>query len=241
MMDLFCFPFAGGNSYSYRGLGDSFASVTVSTLELPGRGRRYAEPLLDRIDPMVEDLFRQLQPRLRQPYAFFGHSLGAHLAYLLAGRLSRAGLAPPRFLFVSGRKAPAVVQEDRRYLLPKDQFFAMLSEMGGCPPEILADAELMDLYEPILRADFSALASSRYEPSPPLAIPILVMIGADDDIAEEDALRWRQETTRDVRLVRFPGGHFFIFQQWREIRRLIADCLAPIHDGDRVDPWTSRC
>ena len=64
------------------------------------------------------------------------------------------------------------------------------------------------------------------------------MIGTDDEIAEDEAMQWQQETTRPLRIVRFPGDHFFIFQHWREIRRLFADCLKPIHESNGADKWT---
>ena len=237
-INLLCFPFAGGQSYSYRGLGDSFDFVTVSTFDLPGHGKRLSEPLLDDINYIIDDMFNQIQNRLRQPYAFFGHSMGGCLAYLMARRVIREGSAPPVFLFISGRKGPAVVEEGRRHLLPKPQFFKMLEDLGGCPPMILADPELMDLYEPILRADFAALASYRHQEAAPLDIPFLVMIGTDDEIAEDEVMQWQRETTRPLRIVRFPGDHFFIFQHWREIRRLFVDCLKPIHESNGAGKWT---
>jgi surfactin synthase thioesterase subunit len=174
--NLFCFPFAGGGTLSYRGLEATIGSVSVSTFELPGRGRRFGEPLLVNIELMVEDLFCQIQSQLQAPYAFYGHSMGGLLAYLLARRLTDKALPPPQMLFVSGCKGPVAISLERRHLLAQREFRAMLKKLGGCPDEILADAELMDLYEPVLRADFAAIASYRYEETPPFDLPIIVMI-----------------------------------------------------------------
>ena len=133
IMNLFCFPFAGGNVCSYRGLGQSLGRVVVTTFELPGRGRRFREPSLHDLDAMVEDLYRQVRPGLRKPYAFYGHSLGASLAYLLTRRTITEGDLPPRYLFVSGQKGPAVRIDETRHLLPKEAFRDMLIKLGGSP------------------------------------------------------------------------------------------------------------
>jgi len=240
-MNLYCFPFAGGNAYSYRGLGESLGRVVVTTFELPGRGRRFREPSLHDLDAMVEDLYRQVRPGLRRPYAFYGHSLGASLAYLLTRRTIAEGDLPPRYLFVSGQKGPAVGKDETRHLLPKEAFRDMLIDLGGCPPEILAEPELFDLFEPVLRADIAALATRRYEAADPLDVPIQVMTGRGDDVSEQDAMQWQRETTREIRLAQFPGGHFFIHQHWSEIRRLMSWCLASIEVLRETNRWATSC
>jgi surfactin synthase thioesterase subunit len=234
---LFCFPFAGGSSYSYRGLAWGCDSIKVTGLELPGHGRRRREKLLTDIDLMVEDLYRQMRSLLDVPSALFGHSMGADLAHLLARRMAREGHPPPRFLFVSGRKAPVVFKRETRHLMPRREFLKALEELEGCPLEALADPELMELLEPVLRADFSAIASYRYEEATPIEVPIMVMTGVDDDVTDEDALEWRRETSCECRHVRFPGGHFFIDQNWSEIRQLMAECLASVHAYEGPSRW----
>jgi surfactin synthase thioesterase subunit len=238
-LNLFCFPFAGGNSYSYRGLQQCCDSVKVTALDLPGHGRRLREKLLTDIDLMVEDLYCQLSSVLDRPTAFFGHSMGSDLAHLLARRMARQGHPPLQFLFVSGRKAPAIFKRETRHLMPRPEFLKALEELEGCAPAALADPELMELLEPVIRADFSAIASYRYREATPLEVPILVMTGVDDDVTDEDALEWKRETLCECRLVRFPGGHFFIDQNWSEIRQLMADCLASVHTYEVPSRWTT--
>jgi surfactin synthase thioesterase subunit len=243
MVKLICIPFAGGNAHSYRKLGSSFDFVTVSTFELPGHGRRFPEPLLVDLDAMVADLLGQIRPHLASPYAFYGHSLGALLVYLLTKRILREGELVPRSLFVSGRRGPAYVEPERRHLLPKPLFLEMVRKLGGTQTEVLAEPELEELLEPVLRADFTAVADFRYEETEPFDVPILVMTGEDDEVSDEAALLWQRETTRQIRLARFTGGHFFIDRHWDEIRRLVIDCLSSDHDpgespGARLGPMS---
>src|ERR1019366_1340812 len=97
-------------------------------------------------------------------YALFGHSMGATLAYLCLLRIRRAGLPLPEALILSGKSAPTIASKDMRYLLPRAEFVAMLHNMGGCSPEILQEEELLDYFEPILRADFQAVETWQHRP-----------------------------------------------------------------------------
>ncbi len=182
-MHLFCIPFAGGNAWAYRAL-ERFVSpeITVDGLELPGRGRRSAEPLRDSLDELANDVFSQIRARaVTGRYAIFGHSMGALLAYLAAHRLRRAGLPRPEALFLSGSSAPASRPVRQRHLLPSPEFAAMLRELGGCPPQVLKDAGLFEFFEPILRADFKAVEAWQRPEAPPLDLPFVVMVGDGDE------------------------------------------------------------
>lgn len=230
-MRLLCFPFSGGSAMSYRGLGTSFGRVEVSTFELPGRGRRFSEALLHRFEPMVDDLFAQVRSELREPYAMYGHSMGAILAYLLARRLVDARLPQPVRLFVSGSRAPSMIRSEGWHLLSGQAFQSVLAKLGGCPPALLADAELMALYEPVLRADFEAMANYRYLAHATFRFPITALIGEDDSVSDAEATQWQRETSRPLQLERLSGDHFFIFRHWTHIQRLFSAQLEA-DDGD---------
>jgi len=221
-MHLFCFPFAGGNSYSYKAIEAALpVGIRLVPFELPGRGTRSRELPKNTLMELVEDAFANLKGRLQGPYAFFGHSMGASLAHELARRIVRAGLTPPLYLFVSGRQAPSVPEKRRRWDLPKEQFLDMLRRLGGCPPEILQSEEFMEFFEPILRADFEAVETHVSKPGSPLDVPIAVLIGDQDEVTREEAQQWQHETTREIAVSQFRGGHFFIFEHQREIADLI--------------------
>lgn len=219
---LFCLPFAGGSSYSYRDLQCHADGVHFVALELPGRGRRFSEPLLTSLPDMEEELFGQIRDRLDGAYALYGHSLGACLGYLLVKRIIRERCPPPRRLFVSGREAPSLPRKEKgRHLLPRAQFIEVLKRFEGTVPEVLANQEMMDLFEPVLRADLQALDAYAYEKTEPFAVPITVMRGTEENVSRDDALRWQDETTRKIDFLEFSGGHFFIFSHAREIGRIL--------------------
>lgn len=231
MTRLLCIPFSGGSALSYRELGPSFDSVTVSTFELPGRGRRFAEPLLRDCDAMARDLLRQMRAHLHEPYVLYGHSLGSLLAYLVARLARQQGLPAPRALVVSGGRAPTRTVNRGWHLLAQDEFQGVLRRLGGCPPAVLAEPELMALYEPILRADFAALAGYRHQVAEPFDFPITVLIGRDDEVCDDDARAWQRETLLPLELHCFAGDHFFISRHWPDIRQMVC---AHMHAADQA-------
>ena len=222
---IFCIPFAGGNAYSYKDFKDHTADfVELVPLELPGRGRRFGEGLLTSLEKMADDLFAQVRGELQGPYAFYGHSMGGRLGYLLVRRALAAGLPAPMHLFVSGCAAPSVVHHRQRYQLPRDEFIAMLHSMD-CPPQVLHNEELMEVFEPVLRADFEANDTFEYHELAPFDLPITVMIGTEEETSREDALKWQQVTAQKIVIVEFSGGHFFIFDHLPELGRIVSQRL----------------
>ena len=227
-LNLYCLPYAGGNGYSYRPLEQHLPPhIRLAGIELPGRGRRAGEPLLHSLEALADDIFAQLRPHLgRQPYALFGHSMGAALCFLCLQRIEAAGLPYPQTVFLSGKSAPSAHEKKARHLLPRDGFVDMLRDLGGCPPEILAEQELIDYFEPILRADFQAVETWNPVPRPPLPVPLVVLHGRDDEVTREQALAWAKETSAGFEFHEFDGAHFFIQQHWRQIASVVGAAQA---------------
>ncbi|MDM8524238.1 alpha/beta fold hydrolase [Desulfococcaceae bacterium HSG8] len=224
---LFCIPFSGGSFYSYRELEKSLShAVKVAAVDMPGHGRRMGDPLLTDAYEIAEDLLTNIKAELGEPYAIYGHSLGAKVTYLLAKKIVEKGYPRPRHLFVSGSGGPPTrIKEKDLYLLPKQEFFDKMREYGGTPEEVLAEGDLMDFMEPILRADFQAVGTYEYKNGLRLDIPITVMIGSDDNVTRSEALTWQEVTTREIAVRQFPGGHFFIFDHLTEISSIICQEL----------------
>lgn len=226
-VNLFCLPFSGGNIYSYRALAPCLAEfITLRPIELPGHGIRLKAPLLTNLPAMVTDAWQQIQARLPPPYAIYGHSLGALLGYLLCRRIIEEQRPRPLHLFVSGHQGPFVPNKmEKLHLLPTAEFIAKVQAYGGLPDVVAGDQDLMALFIPILRADFQAIAEHGYEKEAPLDIPITVMIGAEEHVTRDDALAWQAATTHEIAFAQFPGNHFFIFQHFPEIGKLISEML----------------
>jgi medium-chain acyl-[acyl-carrier-protein] hydrolase len=211
---LFCFPYAGGSSRIYASWHTRLAhDVEVHAVELPGRGTRlHPRVFAKELGPLVDDICAQFEGKLDVPYFLFGHSMGALLAFLCARALRRGTSTPPAHLFVSGRKAPHIPNPDASAATMSDtEFLEMLRRAGGTPPQVLAEPDLMALFLPIIRADFSLLNSYVHAPEPPLDFPVTAFGGRRDARATAgDLEEWRQHATSLFDVTLFDGGHFFI-------------------------------
>lgn len=226
-INIFCLPFAGGSRYSYNGYRQYARHVNIIPVEPPGRGSRFAEPLLDNIYDMVDDVYEQVKNSLFRPYAIYGHSMGAMLGFLLTRRILQEGLPEPLQLFLTGRAAPSTPKKEAPlHRLPKEEFFEALKALGGCPEELLSNDELKEFFEPIIRADLQVVDSYSHEPFIPFDIPVTVMIGMDEDISFEEALAWQKETNVLVSVRKFTGDHFFIYDHEREIVNMMSSLTA---------------
>lgn len=213
-MRLICLPHAGAGTGAYRPWTAVLApDITVTAAQLPGRDSLTDRPAFTRLVALVEWLAdRVLAPAAAAPYALFGHSVGALVAYELARTARRRGLPAPVRLFVSGRRAPDAPAPSRAiHALPDPEFRAEIAALGGTPPPVLAEPAMMDLLVPALRADFSMAETYTWMPEAPLDVPITVFGGAADAQAPPPALEhWRAHTTGSCALRVLPGGHFFV-------------------------------
>src|SRR5262249_26205255 len=139
-------------------------------------------------------------------------SMGAVIAFELARRLQACHSLIPEVLFVSGRRAPHVPDDDPPlYNLPKDEFIAELGRINGTPEEVLRDEELMDLMIPVLRADFHVVQTYQYSSNTQLRCPIRAFCGSDDFDENRGRMQeWREQTVSAFALHVLPGDHFFL-------------------------------
>lgn len=212
---LFCFPYAGGAASIYQSWGGALPpQVEVCAIELPGHGRRLMEPAIAQLDTLIQHLKAAVQPWLDKPFLFFGHSLGALIAFELARSLQQHQQPTPKLLWVSAARAPHLRSPDPpMHQLPPADFVAELRRYSGTPDEVLANAELMDLLLPMLRADFELLETYRYENQAPLSCPIAAFWGeADAIVNSEEVKAWHIYTDQTFTLDKLTGDHFFIHQ-----------------------------
>lgn len=211
---LFGFPYAGGGLAVFRQWAEALpAEMEFCPVQLPGRENRWREPAFDRLPPLVAAVADNLQPYLDRPFAFFGHSLGALIAFEVTRQLRRSGRPAPRQLFISARRAPHWPDPDPPlHALPEAAFVEGLQQRyNNLPPAILQDAELLALFLPTLRADFAVLETYVHAVEPPLACPITCYGGRQDPRVSAEALAaWGQVTTGAFATEFFPGGHFFL-------------------------------
>jgi medium-chain acyl-[acyl-carrier-protein] hydrolase len=229
---LFCFHYAGGGASVYRQwAGKLPAWIQVCAMQLPGRETRMGERGYTHMKATIEEVAETICPLLDKPFYLFGHSMGAAISFELARFLRRSDLPQPSHLFVSARRGPQVPRRDEvlYHTLPDREFLAAIKKLGGTPDEVLQNEELMELFLPLLRADFTLLETYKYSPEPPLACPISAYCGTQDkEVNEEEMAGWREQTSSSFTLKMIPGGHFFIHSQQDLLLRYISQVFLSI-------------
>ena len=212
-MRLFCLPYAGGGASAYRMWAAALRSdVQLCAVQLPGRENRLGEPLYTSASDLVPALVEAMRPFLDRPYAIFGHSMGGLLAFEAARRMRRLGLPAPRQLFISSHRAPHLTDRSTQvHRLGRAEFIDALRNLHGTPEEVLANEELMQIAEPVLRADFQLCETYVYTADDPLEMPMNVFGGANDpDVTEGDLRPWSEHTRATTAVRMFPGHHLYV-------------------------------
>ena len=205
---LFCFPHAGGGA----GQPLALSGWTAVPVRLPGRESRLAEAPFERMGPLVAALADHIDSYLDHPFAFFGHSVGAVVAFELARELRRRSRPLPKMLISSGARAP----QFRRHHVPppapsREAFVEELRRLEGIPAEVLDDPALMRAILPALASDAALYRNYVYAETPPLPIPVRAYGGADDpNVRREHLDGWAEQTTASFAVRLFPGGHFYL-------------------------------
>ena len=209
---LFCFPYSGAGASVYNSWGERLpATVELHAVQLPGRETRLAEPLCEQLPPLIKAAATAMLPYIDQPFALFGHSMGALFSFELTRYLRRHHQVQPQHLFVSGHGAPQLARLQLPiHELPKQEFIAALRRYNGTPEAVFAHAELLDLLLPILRADFALYETYVYEPDEPFTCPLSVFGGLQDHEAPYARLEpWHEQTQGAYTLEMFSGDHFY--------------------------------
>jgi medium-chain acyl-[acyl-carrier-protein] hydrolase len=231
-LTLFCLPFAGAGANVYLPWLDAFGtSIQPCPVEYPGRARRFAERLPGDLGMLAETALDGLRFGFSGRFAFFGHSMGALLAYEMTRRLAEQSGPLPEALVIACWQAPHLrTHWPKKHTLADDAFVAELRRMGGTPPEVLANAKLLAHVLPITRGDFRLTEEWIPPTAPPLPLPIHV-IGGDNDlqIPVESLSAWAKHTTVEATIDLLPGGHFCLFDHRERAARLIVERLGHRH------------
>lgn len=233
---LFCIPFAGADASIFRTWAERLpAAVEVLPIQLPGRGKRFRDAPITRMEPLRERMLDALLPLCRRPFAFFGHSMGGLIAFELTRFMERTHIARPAFVMISGCAPPrARIRRSRPRLLssmPDRQLIAELSMMNGTPREILENPEYFRLFAPTIRADFELAESATFESGETLKCPILGFSGTNDVQAPPDVmLHWRAFTSGYFDLILIPGDHFFLVRRRQYFLEVLSSRLPSVLD-----------
>ncbi len=226
-MKLFCFPYAGGSSAIFNRWKSCIGSgIEIRAIELAGRGKRIHEAHYGGFEEVIDDVFSLIINDIgaNDDYAFFGHSMGAKIAFELTQKILVKGLAGPRHIFFSGRGAPYILGKDEKeyHMLPDKEFKEEVLKLGGTPKEFFEHPELLEVFLPLLKNDFRLAAREvNGKEVNPLPFDITVFLGKDEELTPEQIDGWKNYTSGDCTVHYFNGGHFFINEKAEEVVGII--------------------
>ncbi|MFI5806914.1 thioesterase II family protein [Streptomyces sp. NPDC051561] len=212
---LFCFHHAGGTASVYKGWDRALrpSGIHVVPVQLPGRERRVREPRITALAPLLDALDTHLGPHLDAPYALYGHSMGALVAYGLAQRRQQEGRTLPEALVVGAYQPPhrppplAAVRgmNDR-------ELTHLLVDIGGMSPMLLEYPEWRESALALIRDDLKVCHGYRHTPAAAgLRCPVHAVVGSDDPlVTAPDAQEWAQHAQGQFDVHTVHGGHLFI-------------------------------
>src|SRR4051812_533170 len=110
-MKIFCLPYAGGSAVIYKEWIPFFpADLKMTGIEYAGHGNRSNQPLYKDVEEAITDVYNIILKQISDglPYAIFGHSMGAMLAFEVVKKLRTNNQQLPVHIFFSGRGAPHI-------------------------------------------------------------------------------------------------------------------------------------
>lgn len=225
---LVCFPHAGGSASYFAPLAQALPdAVDLVALQYPARQERLSEPGIASIDELVAAILPQLDGWLDQPFALFGHSMGAIVAYEVARILEHQRGTVPLALVVSGRRAPSTWRDEHVHRGGDRALVREVVRLGGTPSQLLDDEDVHQMMLPALRSDYRAIETYEWQPGPPLSCPIWAVLGETDPLTTQvEAQRWAAQTTAHFELRTFRGGHFYLVAHLPELAELLVRSLA---------------
>jgi pyochelin biosynthesis protein PchC len=224
---LVCFPYAGGTAKYFLPYARALsARAEVLAVQYPGRQERRHEPPVDDLDELARLVVDEVLPLTDRPLTFFGHSMGAALAFEVARLLEGKGVVLTG-LFASGRRAPSRHRVERTHLLDDGRLLGSVRGLAGASARLPGFDTFARGALPLIRADYRAAETYSYVPGPALSCPVFALTGDDDPLASvEEVASWRDHTTDRFELRVFGGGHFYLDDHRAGVLELLAGHLA---------------
>jgi surfactin synthase thioesterase subunit len=200
--------------------------IEVLAIQYPGRQDRSNEKNVEDLGELADRAAVAIAGSCEGRVTFFGHSMGAALAFEVARRLERAGSKAPGALIVSGRPGPTAHRPGTLHQEDDAALIAEMKKLSGTDARIFDDPELLQMILPATRSDYKAIETYRYDPGPRLSCPILALVGdCDPRTTIDEAKDWGQHTSSDFELRVFPGGHFYLNERSAEVVETIGDFI----------------
>ena len=209
---LYIFPHTGGSAEFYLPFARAFTGGTKCVaVQYPGKRAGKDLSQYTSIPEMADRLCVMLKPEETPAgeVAFFGHSMGALLAFEVALRFEEAG-NPIAALFVSAAAAPGLLRRIANLQGSDAHLLSTVSTVTGANPEFLNDEKFAATLLPTLRG-LKAVTGYESPPEAKVSCPIHAMMADSDELGTEELMSpWQQRTTATFDLTVFSGGHFYI-------------------------------
>lgn len=230
---LFCFPYGCGGASEYLPWIELFEdSAQVFPIQLPGREDRIEERPISNIGQLAEMIVHELQQLDTVPFAIYGHSLGALIAFRVAIELRKKKLPMPMHLFVGAYSSPDLIPnpwlakikerlkvQGIKKLPDPSKPIEDLQQMASIAMEEygeianLEEGYVLDLI-PTIFADLHLVDSFKSKKIRPFDFPISAFAGLSDDrVTVEEMKRWGAFTSGQFMLHQIEGDHFFLARQ----------------------------
>ena len=222
---LFTFHYAGGSASIFRSWAQDLKSpVEIISIQLPGRETRFTETPFYDLKSLVEDLLKSFPIYFDKPFIFFGHSIGSFVSFEFARILRRKKYPLPQHLIVSGARAPHLpLRRKKLHNLPEEDFILELFSYNGIPSALLENRDILNLFIPMIRADFTVSETYHYIEEDSLQCPISAFGGAKDPhVSREEVSSWESYTNAAFNSCFFKGDHFFLLKDsYQEVVRTV--------------------
>ncbi|GHC89660.1 oleoyl-ACP hydrolase [Nocardiopsis terrae] len=225
---LLCFPHGGGAASAYkRWTGLLPDDIELSVVQYPGHEDRVTEPLVEDVRRISSHAAEAVGLLLDRPFALYGHSMGALVAFETALVLERRGTAPAA-LIVSGMPAPQRTRPGTVHTGTDTEVIAELRRLAGVSEELLADPGMREIIVPVSRNDYGAVERYRHRPGDAVTTPITVhRASGDPELSAGEAVAWADVTTGGLHERVFPGSHFHVFEDPGPVIADFVSTLAP--------------
>ncbi|MBL4602934.1 MAG: thioesterase [Emcibacteraceae bacterium] len=235
---IFCFPYAGGSASAFTGWQDYFDdNIDLFAIQAPGRETRFKENPIEDLPIKVDLLFKEIHPFVNIPYIFVGHSNGALIAFELARKLQKNKNFYLKHIFLSAKRAPHLPElKPPSYNLPYDDFIEELKTFSTIPSEIINDPKMMEVFIPMLRADFGLGAKHVFDQKQKLGTGATLFWGQEDaDAPKEDVIAWQKHIVGNVNSIGFNGGHFFIHDEKEKFISEIRNVVTAVINSEKME------
>ncbi|MDN4524090.1 thioesterase II family protein [Fictibacillus fluitans] len=233
---LFCIPYAGASATMYMPWTNLVEDhIHIRPVELAGRGSRFDEPPSLNFSDALDDVLQQIIPLAdKGPYAIFGHSMGAVLAFEVYYQLLNKKYPKPSHLFLSGRPAPREKsKKNGLHQMIRDKLNKFFILKGGIPKELAKHPDLAKSFRKVLQSDLGWMASYHFQPKPvKVDCPVTIFCGLGDRIRREDAAAWNNYVSSPCTITWIEGDHFFLNSYTQELVSSINQAI-PKHSSNK--------